>query len=388
MKLFVKNTAILNIFLLILIGKNVIAQNYLNSIVSSQINQSIEGFSYEDYRNTKPMKMPREVSAPKNIFDLKNQAPLSEKQKFFSNDFESIGAINNNSTEFKILLKNIPLPIYQQEDFNDIGDNSRYYGTSNFKYSSARVANTSAEENTYPHSAIGKLYFKKGSIAYVCTASLVRKSILVTAGHCVHSGIGGDQKGFFNSFEYVPSYRNGVAPYGTWNYSKVYTSGIWASGGGVVPNTEDWALIVLQRKDINSQLTTVGAITGWLNFATFALGGEQLTAVGYPGNLDNGQVKHRVESVGRFYGIYNIGAWGSDMEQGSSGGPVVMNYGSYYSNSSLAPINNVRNYSNYIVSVTSFGATDKAVKRQGGSELNDNFKLLINRACTENPWAC
>jgi len=40
----------------------------------------------------------------------------------------------------------------------------------------------------YPVSTVGKLFFTQNGKNYVCSASVINKSTLATAGHCVHAG--------------------------------------------------------------------------------------------------------------------------------------------------------------------------------------------------------
>lgn len=255
-------------------------------------------------------------------------------------------------------------------------------GTGAIQFTSSRVAATAGEEAAWPRSAAGKLYFKIGTGSYMCTASLIKPGIVLTAGHCVHSG-NGLASGWYNSFQYIPSFRSGSAPFGTWSsWANVYTTTNWFSGGGGVPNTRDWALIVLNR---NASLKRVGDYTGTLGVQYPAMIGKHATVIGYPGNLDSGGVMHRVDSMVNNYGSLNNGIWGSDMQGGSSGGPVVLNYRVNYADSSSLPQDNSANMA---VSVVSWGYTNAALKVQGGSQFDSTLGSMLTSACTAYPWAC
>lgn len=59
---------------------------------------------------------------------------------------------------------------------------------------------------------------------HFCTASVINSpqgDLVITAAHCV-TGVSG-------SIAFVPGYRNGVAPYGAWTVTKVYTDQSWTS---------------------------------------------------------------------------------------------------------------------------------------------------------------
>ena len=258
-------------------------------------------------------------------------------------------------------------------------------GTGALQFTSSRVS-TKALDKTYPVRTVGKLYFKIGTAGYQCTASVIKPGVVLTAGHCVHSG-NGSATGWYNSFEFIPGYRKIGAtitkPYGSWtSWASAYTTTSWYSGGGGVPNVGDWALIVFNK---NSSNRRVGDYTGWLGWGYPYLIGKHTTVLGYPSNLDLGGQLHRIDSMGTNYGSLNTGTWGGDMEGGSSGGPTVLNWQVAYTNSSTAPS---ENWSNMATSVVSWGYISTAPKVQGGSQFNSVFSSMLTSACTAYAWAC
>lgn len=81
----------------------------------------------------------------------------------------------------------------------------------------------------YP-SAHGKVFFTDGTTNYVCSGtavSSVNQSVVWTAGHCVNEGPGG----FFTNFLFVPAYRDGAAPHGTFAASALLTTSGWQQSG-------------------------------------------------------------------------------------------------------------------------------------------------------------
>ena len=165
-------------------------------------------------------------------------------------------------------------------------------GTLNAHFSSSRL--TPGTANTaYPFRAAGKLFFSDGPDDFVCSASAISYRVVVTAGHCVHAGSGG-AAGFFENFLFVPAYRNGVAPFGQWNWAFVTVTNTWATGAGVVPNAADYAMFEMQ--DRAAAPTRIGQVTGFLGWQTLRLNPNHVTMLGYPCNFDNCEQMHRVDA--------------------------------------------------------------------------------------------
>ncbi len=84
----------------------------------------------------------------------------------------------------------------------------------------------------YPAKLNGKVFFTdvKGT-DYECSGTAVNsvnKSVVWTAGHCVHQGSGGR---FHRNWVFVPGYLAGAAPYGSWSAKKLLTTDGWAKTG-------------------------------------------------------------------------------------------------------------------------------------------------------------
>ena len=81
-----------------------------------------------------------------------------------------------------------------------------------------------------PTSTNGKVFFTDDGLNYVCSGTAVlsgNKSVVWTAGHCVHDGAGG----FHTNWSFVPAYADGSRPYGTWTARTLLTTSGWANGG-------------------------------------------------------------------------------------------------------------------------------------------------------------
>jgi V8-like Glu-specific endopeptidase len=253
-------------------------------------------------------------------------------------------------------------------------------GTQGLQFTSSQVFPNQAD-TTYPTRATGKLWFEKvpGSGSWwVCSASMIKPGIVATAGHCVSSGTGS----WYGSFQFVPGYRSGAAPYGTWtSWATATTTSEWFSGGGGVPNGGDYALIVFNK---NGSGYRIGDYTGWLGWQYPSLVGRHVTVLGYPNNLDSGAINHRVDAQ-TTSGSNNTGLWGSDMTGGSSGGAVVLNFRKAYTSSTPLPSDNG---DNRLVSVVSYGPIATDPKYQGGAVFDSRISTMLTNMCTAYAWAC
>jgi V8-like Glu-specific endopeptidase len=214
---------------------------------------------------------------------------------------------------------------------------------------------------------------------FVCSAAVIKPRVVLTAGHCVHSG-DGTQNGWFTNFLFVPAFRDGVAPYGVWNWSVTATTGEWFSGGGTVPNEADYAVIVVT----DSNGYRLGDITGWFGWQTNSLYPNHVTMLGYPCNLDSCQKMHQVDSES--FGVQepNTVVYGADMGGGVSGGPWIQNFGP----KSVGQIGGPSPGRNRVVGVTSYGPIDGGYMYLGSSVLDDRFVNLLNLACEKAVGNC
>jgi V8-like Glu-specific endopeptidase len=235
------------------------------------------------------------------------------------------------------------------------------------------------EDRSYPYSTVGKLFFTIGSSNYVCSASVIRPRVLLTAGHCVHSG-NGQTSGWYSNWLFVPSLRDGVAPFGRWNWAYVVVTGSWYYGGGGVPNDADYAMFELRD---NAGLK-IGSRVGYLGWQTVSLYPNHAHLLGYPCNLDGCARMHQV-AAGAYTTTYpNCAEYGSDMSGGSSGGPWVQNLGEY----AAGQTGGYNSGLNQVVGVTSYGYVDGSVRRQGASIPDDRFVTVLNMICAHRAGNC
>jgi V8-like Glu-specific endopeptidase len=272
----------------------------------------------------------------------------------------------------------------------------------NIPYTTSRVdmylgINRTAFSSKYPYRASGQLFFEDDDgQQYICSASLIKRGVLVTAGHCV---IDNSEAEFYENFQYIPARRGKSAPYGIWEGARVYVMSSYAYDkngeclSGVVCKN-DVAVIVLKPK--NGKYA--GDKTGWLGYGintysfTRTLGrtGAQITQLGYPASHDRVTMMQRNDSLGILGGksVKNNTIIGTRMTGGSSGGPWIVNFGQMAKlGDGTTPGSEAK--SNIVVGVTSWGYTNDAYKLQGASQFTrNNIVPLLKKACQDTPAAC
>jgi len=268
------------------------------------------------------------------------------------------------------------------------------FGLDYWPFSTARVqldpTNKAVTASLYPYRAAGKLYFKQGTSTYMCSASLIKRGVVVTAAHCVSNGAGT----YYTSFQFIPGFHLGKGAYGTWTAAAVFVLSSYHNGlvnciDGVVC-TDDIAVIVLTPQ----KSAYPGAKTGWFGYGYdswgYNGGGEtQITQLGYPGGIDSGNQQQRNDSLGQASDSslkYNT-IIGSNMDGGSSGGPWINNIG--YPGTLTGETNGYFSSNNTVVGVTSWGYISTSYKTQGAAPfLSSNIVPLVNSACAYAPAAC
>jgi V8-like Glu-specific endopeptidase len=232
----------------------------------------------------------------------------------------------------------------------DSDPSTRAYGSFGIPYTTTRVQDgnqsaagtTSAnrQSTTYPYRTIGKLTFSAG----FCSASLIRRSVIVTAAHCIQNF--GSGSNLFTNFVFRPGHYGAtgataaqIAPYGTWNWIKLVRPASWANGtdiGSGAARDNDLAVIALGK---NGSGQFVGDLVGYLgygwnnySFVTSAKTGNlhtgAVSTLGYPALMDSGRIMQRTDGPTYTTTISGAGQLrqGSNFTGGSSGGPWVVNF--------------------------------------------------------------
>jgi hypothetical protein len=275
---------------------------------------------------------------------------------------------------------------------------TRAFGSFGIPYTTTRVQDgnqsaagaTSANRlsTTYPYRTVGKLTFSAG----YCSASLIRRSVIVTAAHCIQNfGTGAN---IFSGFQFRPGHYGAVgataaqiAPYGTWNWASLVRPASWANGTDVgtgAARDNDLAVIALGK---NAAGQFVGDLVGYMSygwnnysFVTSSKTGNQHTAavstLGYPALMDAGRIMQRTDGPSYTTVLGGAGQlWqGSNFTGGSSGGPWVVNFASRVPvRSGGAVLGSASTIA--VVGVTSWGAADpNAPKDNWSSQFRQNSR--------------
>jgi hypothetical protein len=172
----------------------------------------------------------------------------------------------------------------------------------------------------------GKLFFSMGGGNFACSATVIGRSTIATAGHCVHQGAGGN---FGSNWLFCPSYYNGGPggagiPHpsrGCWSGSSAQTSLPWITSSD--PDY-DYACIVLATTG-TVVADKVGNVTGWSGRAWNWVDAPEMV-FGYPqGPPFTGQIIQQVASVDWYDWDFVAGGQvskiiGSDLTDGANGG--------------------------------------------------------------------
>lgn len=333
-----------------------------------------------DFKHALPMPLPRPLVAPPTMLDslMYNARPVLGVPGYAQ------GGAGDGTQR--------PVQLVAPLDLSQSGVQPQEYGSSNQPYTTSQVnANGDNTQYYYPFRAAGKLFFNIGSATYLCSASLIKPGVVVTAAHCV-ANFG--QRQFYSNWVFVPAYSNGTAPYGTWNGASAtvmtsYYDGTDPCAAAGVICQDDMAVIVLSPQ----AGSYAGNRTGWYGYGWngYSYNPSALALIdqlGYPVALDSGVYMERNESQG-FVSASNSNNTiiGSLMTGGSSGGPWLVNLG-------MPPTLNGTAFGtaashNTVVGVTSWGYTNSAVKQQGASPFtSSNIVTLVNTVCGSTPAAC
>lgn len=192
-----------------------------------------------------------------------------------------------------------------------------------YPYPYERYALGTSYYTSYPYSTLGRIFFQKwtseGWKDSSCSGTVVwseNKSVVWTAGHCVHSGRGGS---YHRNWMFAPAYKNGTYQLGRWTARSLRTTSGWANYGDF--NYDLGAAVVSPSSNGTRLAGYVGSLgltwnqsyqQNWLDF-------------GYPADYPfNGQwmyyCKAPTATTDSSMGSpYSIGI-GCDMTGGASGG--------------------------------------------------------------------
>lgn len=278
---------------------------------------------------------------------------------------------------------------------------SQAFGTSKHPFTTTRVDYGGKLSKKQPYRRSGKLFFDIGSSTFICSASLVKPGIVVTAAHCV-ADFGNSS--FYSNWEYVPGYKDGVGPWGTWTTTDAYVVTSYLDGtdpcafSGIVCENDVAVLVLDSQLDDTGSPYYVGESTGWYGYSWngygfngvgLADGNKALfTQLGYPANHDSAEKMQRTDSQAFTDSSQSFNSiWGSRQGGGSSGGPELVNFGkkAVLSGTTFG----AESKANRVVGVTSWGFVNPDIKQQGASPFTSgNIEALVNDACAAYPDRC
>jgi hypothetical protein len=163
--------------------------------------------------------------------------------------------------------------------------------------------------------AVGRVFYALRSRDYSCTGVAVRsanRSTVLTAGHCVNAGPGP----YATDWVFVPGYRDGRRPYGTWAATRLAAPAGWVRTG----TTADDVGYAVVAPRAGRRLTDV---VGSLPVAFDAPRGAYVWALGYPAAAPNAGRRALYCRGTVRADPYRTGSQGlaCTMTQGASGGP-------------------------------------------------------------------
>lgn len=329
-----------------------------------------------DYVNAKPMPLPKTSAASPDLIRA-----LTFKSPSLGTPSVVAGRVGNGQLA----------PVWLGTPTSAADDEiaPQEFGTNNHPFSTARADLNIPTNTAFPYSASGKLFFNDGAGTFVCSASLIKRGVVVTAAHCV-ARFG--QSRFYTNFRFVPGYRNGLAPFGVWSgvpfvLTSYFNGTNPCTTAGVVCRDDVAVIRLTSQAAYPGAIAYPGTATGFYGFGVNGFGFTaakltHITQIGYPVCLDNGQLMERNDSHGFTNAAQvNNTIIGSLMCGGSSGGPWLVNFG-------IRPVltgttAGTASLANIVVGTTSWGFVSTAPKQQGASPfLSTNIIPLVNAACT------
>lgn len=294
------------------------------------------------------------------------------------------------------------LPIDLRDDMAAIessGKSKAPYTTSRVAVSRLGKARKAAAipVTSAPYRATGKLLAKFGGKTVACTASLIRRGVLLTAAHCVARFDEGDA-GFAESAMWYPAQwgkKKKQKPWGGFKARNVFVPIVYLEGEdtctmpGVVCNNNVATVVVGKKKVTNKNGKKVrkfaGQILGTYSYGfnaygfrkSAALGGgkvAQVTQLGYPVGFDKGVQMQRTDAVSWYFqdGDLKNFQMGSPQRAGSDGSPWIVNFGTKPKVNKKKAFLGAKSKQNVIVAVTGYAAKNKKTNLIGASYLGRN----------------
>ena len=270
----------------------------------------------------------------------------------------------------------VPRPVLQAETSEILDPRTAAdVGTGQAHFSSSRLVPLAADLS-YPYRTVGRLFLQTPDRPFSCSAAVVAPRLVLTAAHCVHSGTA--TPGFYSQFLFVPAYREGRAPFGSWTVRSIHVTADWAKRG-TSPHPTDYAL--LEMNDLQGR--RLGDVVGWLGVQTQSLYPNHVHMLAYPRAYDAGERMHQVTAGSYQVSFNNTVVYGSDLTRGASGGPMIQNFGEPSAGQPAGDNSAL----NRIVGIASFTLNPTALL-VGSSVPDGRYAELYKTACDQRPANC
>jgi V8-like Glu-specific endopeptidase len=135
------------------------------------------------------------------------------------------------------------------------------------------------QDTSFPYSTVGKVQYETSSGRFSCTGTMVGRNLMVTANHCVTTGL--------RWMKFTPSYYDGSEPYGSAYATSYFRWFAYGEGTETISDfgsAFDYALVVLDRN--------IGDDVGYMGYTTYNSqwnGGDYWDHIGYPSDIDSAE---------------------------------------------------------------------------------------------------
>jgi len=228
------------------------------------------------------------------------------------------------------------------------------------------INDATATWKVFPWITMGRIFFRipgMGTAQYACSASAAYGRAVWTAGHCLYT----QERGWSTNMIFVPAYRNGSYPYGSFTVKSMTALSGWVNSNNLA---YDIGMVAVNDRSGLKLSQWVGS----LGFLYNTSGTQLFHAFGYPGNYSAG--RYLVTCAASTFrrdtlpGPPPLGI-GCDMGSGASGGPWLVAYAPFKGG--------LTNYINSVVSYTYAGAPSEMY----GPYFGDGAKWLYDWGKTQ-----
>jgi V8-like Glu-specific endopeptidase len=373
-----------------------ISFSHLHAEEASQSNDAVEILeppTQYNYDEIPPIDTPTSLKYSAESFD-KDMIDALSKQPDYSN---TSGASSDAEVG-----SGIEKPIYFSKSQEPQPEQNLYESgpEGGVPFSTARADLHNFPTNRlYPYRATGRLVAfnrdrqKRLVPAGYCSASLIKRGIIVTAAHCVTDF--GKRNGYAQ-YEFYPGYRNGIASFETWIADHVGVNWDYLQGKiekceepGIICESDIAIISLSPHLGMGGKRYYAGDLVGWYNYGYKKWGFTSknithVTQLGYHG----GQIMQRTDTQAVISpGKSRNTVFGSLMCKGASGGPVIVNFGVRPQLTSTIP--GLHAFPNVVIGVNSWHTTTSGHNIWGASPFTkENFLDLLNDVCRRKPEAC